>query len=218
MCKLASSFMRSFIIILCCIANSGFAFAASVENLYEGIVSVSSQNATVREQALQQALSQVLIKVSGNPQIISNDDIKNALQNPESYLLTYSYFNNTTSNNEPGLFLQVEFDPKSIMTILQNAHIDLGQGNTEIEVQLTVINVKDLSDYDRITKYLKGLSSVKQAELIQIKPSVLSYALTVVGGEWALQRDLSLDPCLQPITVIPSVNTTSTGLVYQWTS
>lgn len=87
---------------------------------------------------------------------------------------------------------------------------------TSNQVQLTVENVQDLSDYAAVTKYLKGLEPVTQAEVTQVTATALIFNLTVTGGEAALQQALSLDHHLQPVMAVPSTTNSGTGLVYQW--
>ncbi len=334
--------------------------AAPVSGLYQATVSVSSQSQDLRPMALQQALSQVFTKVNGSSAVVKLTPIQTAISNPENYLLAYSYSDGVLPNGNTSLFLQANFDAKSIQNALKSAgqaiwgknrplvllwvavtqnnspatlvssnnrsfisqqfksiakqralpimlpildltdlraisvtdissanitNIEqasnrygcdailavnlqqmgeqtwngnwmlLAQGNsttwqtngmnleqainagmnaitdnlaakfsisntniTNSEVQLTIINIKDLNDYAKVTQYLKGLSIVKQVEVNQVQPTALIYTVTVVGGEAALQQALSLDHRLQPVTVVPGATGAGSGLVYQWIS
>lgn len=339
-------------------ASSGF--AVQVAGLYETKVPVASQSTALRANALKQALTQVLVKLSGSSTSVTIPSITAALAHPESTLLSYSYQDGLLPNGDDSLFLHASFDPKAIQQILENAgqsvwgrnrplvllwvsysenqkapqvlsstsrgFIDsevkydaqlrglpilfpvldltdmqtvsasaiadqnihsieqasarygsdailaanitettpgnwnatwtlIAQGNTttwvnnadnvkallktgldtitdalaakyvvvsdtsqQNEVQLTVINIQNLSDYAAVTDYLKSLLPVKQVELQQINPSALVYSVKVVGGEMGLQKALSLDHRLQAVTVAPSLDNAETGLVYQWAS
>lgn len=341
--------------LLYCVATN--ATAVQVSGLYQTVVPVASQSKALQTAAMQQALSQVLIKVSGNSAVVNSAVVQSALATPTSYLVSYSYQDGALSDGTSSLLLQVSFDPKAVMSLLQNAQqtvwgqnrplvlvwladtqtnttpvlvgantenpliaqfkndakmrglpilfpimdltdiqavtpadvaasqlntiqqastrynsdailaVNLIQNNNQWngtwtlvsqgesttwqtngmtmsqaiqagldavtnnlaakfavvannaatnEVQLTVENVQDLSDYAAVSKYLKGLAPVTQAEVVQVNASALIFNLTVTGGEAALQQALSLDHHLKPVLAVPSPTDTGTGLVYQW--
>jgi len=333
-------------------------FAVRVNGLYETQVPVASQSSALRQPALKQALTQVLVKLSGNSAAVKISSIAELLAKPEEALLSYSYEDGTLANGDDSLFLHAQFDPKVLQNTLEMAgqsvwgrnrplvliwltyhknqevpqilsatsenFIDaevkhdaqlrglpilfpildlkdmqvisaeaienqnmaeiqqastrygsdailaanltqdatgtynatwtlLAQGKTttwtnsaedmssllktgidavtddlaekygvvtanseQNQVQLTVINIQNLSGYAAVTEYLKSLLPVKQVELQQISPMALVYNVKVVGGEMGLQKALSLDHRLNPVTVTPSIENTDTGLVYQW--
>src|ERR1700722_17064182 len=66
-------------------------FAVKINSLYQGEVPVHSQSLQDRQQATQEALAQVLIKVSGNSQVISNPRIKSRLRMAASLIQEYTY-------------------------------------------------------------------------------------------------------------------------------
>lgn len=347
-------------ILLCCIAMS--ALAVPVPDLYQTTVPVASQSKSLQVIALQQALTQVFVKVSGKSAVVNAPAVQAAIANPENYLLSYSYQDGVLPNGSSSLFLQVSFGPKAVQTVLKNAQQNIWEDNRPLvlvwladtkmdasaeligansgnplakefkldaktrglpvlfpimdltdlqavsptdvasdqintiqkaskryesdavlavnlvqnndqqwngtwtllsqgtpttwqtngmsldaaikagvnavtnnlaakfavtsnssvsaEVQLTVINVQNLSDYAAVTKYLKGLAPVKQVEVAQVQPSSLILNVTVDGGETALEQVLSLDHHLKPVMAVPSISNSDTGtgagLVYQW--
>lgn len=343
-------------VLLYCVATH--AAAVQVSGLYQTVVPVASQSKALQNAAMQQALSQVLIKVSGNSAVVNSTALQSAIANPANYLTSYSYQDGVLADGTSSLLLQVSFDPKAVTTLLQNAQqsvwgqnrplvlvwladtqanaaqpilvgtntenpltaqfkndakarglpimfpvmdltdmqavtpaaiaaaqlstiqqastrynsdailaVNLTQNNNQWngtwtlisqgasstwqtngmtmsqaiqagidavsnnlaakfavvanaaatnQVQLTVENVQDLSDYAAVTKYLKGLAPVTQAEVTQVTASALIFNLTVTGGEAALQQALSLDHHLQPVMAVPSTTDSGTGLVYQW--
>jgi hypothetical protein len=100
--------------------------AKIVPNLYQVMVPVSSQAGQLRQQAIDDAFKQILIRVSGNSQIMQNSDIEAALKNANQYMQQYSYtqtpLTGTEADNNPGatrLVLQVVFDPAQIKQLLQ---------------------------------------------------------------------------------------------------
>jgi hypothetical protein len=64
--------------------------AASVNSLYDATVPLEAGQVANNKVVLQQGMSQVLVKVTGNKQVVDYKIIKNAIENPENYLLKYS--------------------------------------------------------------------------------------------------------------------------------
>ncbi|CAN5418889.1 DUF2066 domain-containing protein [soil metagenome] len=96
------------------------ASAVVVENLYQVTVPVTSHDSSQRQQAMVQALKQVLIKVSGNvavEKLDKNAAIKTALTHVDNYVQQYTYAPNVNS----GEVLRVKFDSKSINKLLQQS-------------------------------------------------------------------------------------------------
>lgn len=106
-------------VLFYCIAVN--AVAVQVSGLYQTSVPVASQASDLRTSALQHALSQVLIKVSGNSTVVNSATIQAAIVNPENYLLSYSYQDGVLPDGNSSLLLEVSFDPKSLESLLQNA-------------------------------------------------------------------------------------------------
>jgi hypothetical protein len=89
---------------------------------------VASQSAEAQQQAINAAFSQLLIRISGNSQILQNADIQHALPNVSNYIEQYTYVQTPLSGqNADGnpqatqLTLQVGFDQQQIRQLLQNA-------------------------------------------------------------------------------------------------
>lgn len=97
------------------------ALAIKVETLYKGIVPVTTQAATERSQATQAALEQVLIKVSGNNQILSNPQLKPHLSPVDTLIQQYSYSPNPTTGSKTPYLLEIKFDPIGINQLLRDA-------------------------------------------------------------------------------------------------
>ena len=86
--------------------------ATPVTGLYQTKVPVASQSQDLRTHALQQALTKIFIKVSGNSSVVNTSAIQSAIANPENYLLAYRYADGTLSDGSSSLFLHASFDPK----------------------------------------------------------------------------------------------------------
>ena len=87
-------FLRSALIGLCIIATCCYAEAAQVNSLYSATVPVESQDSNLRNDALAQALEQVLIKVSGNESALEISGARAMLASAELYVVSFSYKDN----------------------------------------------------------------------------------------------------------------------------
>lgn len=110
--------MRKLIIlILCCLGGSPV-LAVTVPHLYEAKVPVASRLTPDRQQAIEQALARVLIKVSGNSSIMALPAVQSQLVAMDSWVKQYSYQH---TGDEQALSLHVSFLPQAIRQVLQQA-------------------------------------------------------------------------------------------------
>jgi hypothetical protein len=108
------------LIILCPI----YAGAESVTSLYQANIPVASQSVADKNTALRSALQQVLIKVSGNSQIVKNPKINVPLNDVNAMVQEFGYTQAvTSSNNKPDMLMKVHFDQSSIDKLLKNVSI-----------------------------------------------------------------------------------------------
>ena len=96
-------------------------FAVKVSNLYQADVSVSSQASDERAQAITDGFAQVLIKLSGNPDIDKNPVIKEGLQRSDYYVQEYSYSAVTEASAE--YLLKISYNKFDVNKLLKNAGI-----------------------------------------------------------------------------------------------
>lgn len=112
--------------------------AAAVEatGLYRVTLPVADRSQGVRDAAFQQALEQVLVKVSGDSRIGSQPPAQQALKNPANYVQQFAYHEKqgaaavagTAANgaaSSGGLDLQVRFDPVAIDRLLTSSNLPL---------------------------------------------------------------------------------------------
>jgi len=99
--------------------------AAIVQGLYESEEIVGSQSKSQREEAMKNALTEVLAKVSGRPNVGTLPGIQQALENPANYVQQYryqkipekSYLNSEAARGSQILWLR--FDEKAVNKLLQ---------------------------------------------------------------------------------------------------
>lgn len=129
--KLNFGFHISAVLLMLC-SLSGW--AKTVEGLYDAKVLVTSQSTNVRKQAARQALSDVLVRVSGQGWESPNQQIDRALQIADQYLYQYSY-----SHLEPSergqktpagaTWLNMKFESKAVQRVIKQAGLPLWGAN-----------------------------------------------------------------------------------------
>jgi len=113
------------------------ALAIEVTDLYQGIVPVESRdNVRERQQAFNNALRQVLLKVTGNSAIYNQPLIRRALASADNYVDTWSYRTVTPPQEAdagptavPGIELSVSFFEPQVLSLLDSAGIPLWPRN-----------------------------------------------------------------------------------------
>lgn len=113
------------------------AHAVIVSDIYTASLPVTDFSVQSREDAVQKALQQVLIKVSGNVEINNLPAIKPILATANAIVDNYSYSN----NKQNLLILKIKFNQKSIQQILSGAKQALwGENRPLVLVWLDIAN------------------------------------------------------------------------------
>lgn len=108
-----------------CLFSASFLMSAALlanNNLYSDRVKTTDQTDAARTAAFASALTDVLIKVSGNPAIAQNPLIAKAIKQAPLWVQSYQY------NSQHGLQLFVQFDPKQINQLLNTAKQSVWEG------------------------------------------------------------------------------------------
>lgn len=123
------------IVLVGLLLSANLAWAVRVSLLYQAVLPVTSQSTEERNKMLQQGLSQVLIKISGNNQILMNPKVKSHLNAADRLIQEFSYTNGPTSA-QPYL-LQMSFDSEGVNRILRDANVPIwGQNRPLILILL----------------------------------------------------------------------------------
>ncbi|HET7570432.1 MAG TPA: DUF2066 domain-containing protein [Gammaproteobacteria bacterium] len=105
------------------------ALASVVQNLYSASVPVTSQAESARAKALQDALSEVIVKVTGSATAPGDPQVAAIVSQPEHYLQAYRYKRHVPGPDEPmfgpgaqsTLDLWAQFDPQALDRALRAA-------------------------------------------------------------------------------------------------
>ena len=90
--------------------------AAIIDDLYDAKIAVVDQSQRSQNNAFSIALQQVLIKVRGNNDLLSDPKIQSAMTKATRFVRSYSY-----DKQESQLFLEINFDPQRVQNLIRNA-------------------------------------------------------------------------------------------------
>lgn len=118
------------------------ALAVKVANLYQTQIPVIAQTSDTKEQAVRDGFLQVLIKVTGNPDVDKNPLIRTNLKRADYFVHDYSYLSETP--DAAHYLLQITYEPSDIKRLLQNAKVSYwGDSRPLILVWLVVTNKQE---------------------------------------------------------------------------
>ena len=99
-----------------------------VADLHRGVVAVEDLSQAQLSEGTRSALAQVLVKVSGQPAVLENPLLQEALMDGRRYMQRYRYLRDQLPAGE-ALNLEVYFDATSINALLQQADAPLWTAN-----------------------------------------------------------------------------------------
>lgn len=111
--------MKNLIWVVLLIAGVQTGYAMKVKSLYEAEVPVQSQNEQLRNQAIQQAFTQTLSKMSGSTAVLQNQAIQAALPSATNEVEEYAYL--PSGIPATPFLLKVKFDAKAMKKLLRQA-------------------------------------------------------------------------------------------------
>ncbi|OGO90082.1 MAG: hypothetical protein A3F10_05280 [Coxiella sp. RIFCSPHIGHO2_12_FULL_42_15] len=82
-------------------------------------VIVNDRSKEAFQQAVATAYAQVMVKLSGNPAIMTIPAIQNTLRSANHYLVSYRYKVKSDDQQPPALYLQMVFDQRTLQHLLQ---------------------------------------------------------------------------------------------------
>jgi len=90
--------------------------AEVIDDLYDAKIAVNDQSQRTQNKAFSLALQQVLIKVRGNSDLLSNQKITHAMTKVTPFIRSYSY-----EKQAAQLYLVISFDPQRVENLIRNA-------------------------------------------------------------------------------------------------
>lgn len=113
--------------------------AALLSNLYQVSIPVPSTSRADFQKVLPQALVEVLLKVSGDTQVVHNNQVQAQINQASSLVQSYSYSQNDQNQN----ILQISFSKEGIDQLLRSAKIAILPENRPLTLLWIVTQSKD---------------------------------------------------------------------------
>ena len=101
------------------------AVAVLVENLYRADVEIADHSSRALQRASRAGLAQVLVKISGNRDVLNSAEVKTALADNRRFLQRYQYH----QTEADGLRLQIHYDSQLVTELLTQAKQPLWTAN-----------------------------------------------------------------------------------------
>ncbi|MDX1696498.1 MAG: DUF2066 domain-containing protein [Ketobacteraceae bacterium] len=113
---------------------SGLAHGVEVKGLYKTIVEVPDRSNNSLRHGSQEALAEVVIRVSGDSKALEAYDITQAMAEPDRYIEQFSFDRQVrvdpeTNLPEPYFLLNVTFNPRSINQLIRRAGLPIWASN-----------------------------------------------------------------------------------------
>ena len=115
--------------------------AETVRDLHSAQVPVADQGNAALAAAARAAMAEVVVKVSGSPDVLDYPAIATALRDARSHVQQYSYRRGTTP--EEGLSARFEFDPTYITGLIREAEAPLWTANRPVVLAWLVLEGTD---------------------------------------------------------------------------
>ncbi len=202
------------------------ALAIKVDSLYKSTAPVTTQATAERNQATRQALEQVMIKVSGDAQILNNPKLKSNLSAADTLIQQFSYTTLPPGKSTTPYLLEVQFDPTGVNQWLRDAGAAIWGQNRPLVIAWIVyegsghpaeiISSDSISDISTLLKQnaeKRGLPLVlpvmDMTEINQITPKDVT-DMTISKLTDAAKRYVS------DAVLIGHITQDSNGLASQW--
>lgn len=157
-----------FIIFVVFLVNNCYAEQASI---YQASVPVDSRSSSAFDKGVQQALQQVLIKVSGDTAVNENQTIQQAFPQAKKFIEKYAYENSTGTDKKYNLM--VSFAPQQVNQLLRNTNLPIWKSDRPLTVAWIVIEQEDknrelLTSDDENNELIEAIQSTAQQRAIPI--------------------------------------------------
>ena len=147
--------------------------AITVAGLYQTMVEVADQSAAARKPAIKNALIQVLVKLTGDSNIKSNENISALINSAERYVQQFRYQQAKLEDEqlEPATELWVQFDETAVNQALREYSLPVwGKERPSVLVWLAQEknNIRNLISLDDELGYLKSIAESAETRGISL--------------------------------------------------
>ena len=166
-------------------------FAQQAADAYRVEATVANQSEAERVAAAQATLGNVIARVLGDTAALQHPLVQQAIKDAPNYLAKFSYSAETT--------IVLNYSPKAIQTLLQQAQLIAASATTAQSVTLTVVDVKDFAAFKQVQAYLKTVGVIRNLTLVSVDKDVLQFNLLLDGDEQLLKTSLGASNKLQMV-------------------
>ncbi len=162
-----------FIVLLLLWLQPSYSLAITVNGLYQTTVPVADETATARTSAMQLALQQVLVKLSGNRNIAAVPGVDQIINNSEQLVQQFRYQQTAAKTGVQGeTLLQVKFDENALNNEMRNYALPLwGKERPAVLVWMAVDdesgrNIVSLENNAELVELIEAAASARGIPLI----------------------------------------------------
>ncbi len=167
------------------------ASAQQALDAYRVEATVANQSEAERVAAAQANMGNVIALVLGNTAALQHPLVQQAIKDAPNYLAKFSYSSETT--------IVLNYSPKAIQTLLQQAQLIASTATTAQSVTLYVVDVKDFAAFKQVQAYLKTVGVIRNLTLVSVDKDVLQFNLLLDGDEQLLKTSLGASNKLQMV-------------------
>jgi hypothetical protein len=164
-------------------------FAQQAVDAYRVEATVANQSEAERVAAAQANMGNVIALVLGNTAGLQHPLVQQAIKDAPNYLAKFSYSSEKT--------IVLNYSPKAIQTLLQQAQLIAATATTAQSVTLYVVDVKDFAAFKQVQAYLKTVGVIRNLTLVSVDKDVLQFNLLLDGDEQLLKTSLGASNKLQ---------------------
>lgn len=188
-----------------------FAFAMPAEDAMTAKVAVSDESSVTLKRALPEAFAQVLVNLTGNPDIVNQPFLAKQKPNVSSFLQNYTFVRENGPQGDQELFAKITFDKAAVDDFLQK----MGQHAISPQVaRLEIMGIDNLQDYLGALKAIKNIPEIKGVSVTDTSGSILLLSVEIQGGAQNLRQILSQNPGFAASAEDPQGATAD--LYYRW--
>ncbi len=129
--KITTRFLSVFLVLLAGALCLQRVSAAEVKGLYQASVPVADRSENERKRAIAEGFQKVLVRVSGDSAVSAQDALTGAATSADRYVVQYGYETRSAQDSaaKPGIFLNVQYDPGGVNTLLGRNSLPLWSSN-----------------------------------------------------------------------------------------
>ncbi len=150
-------------------------------SLYQTQVNITDRSNQALQKALPEALEQVLVKVTDDPAIMSEEKVREHLVDVQKYVERYEYLPEIGEDGQEKLVLSVKFSSSSINQLLKKNIPPEPVVNSD-PISLHIYGINGLNDFSEVVNYVRALPSVTSVEASTVDANDVILTVKINGG------------------------------------